>query len=69
MRVVSTVTNQTMLPKTTEVEISTRDLDETGNAFRPWLFNREWVNGIGTLSVRVPELRLEDRDHVSTHRN
>ena len=37
--VVSTVTNRTVLPKTTQLEISNRELGETGNAFRPWPFD------------------------------
>ena len=37
---------------------------KTANAFQKLPFDQEWVRSIGTLSVRVPELRLEEHDYV-----
>ena len=62
--ILSIVTNQIVLPKADQLKISTRDLVKTANAFQKWPFDQEWVHGIGTLSVRIPELRFEERDYV-----
>ena len=60
----STVTNQIVLPKADKLKISTRDLVKTANAFQKWPFEQEWVHSIGTSSVRIPELRFEQRNYV-----